>query len=170
MRETWSGRWLALLLLFVAASTAYGATVTVTVRGTVSDPTAIVQVNGVAATVQGNDFAADVPLTLGTNTITVTATDAQARLAQRSILVYVHSPSNGPTPFVLCKVTGAVSQSGAQVSVNGVAASVTGSAFTAHVPLAGGANQVTVTATDTAGNSGTQLAEVYVVRRPIDHP
>ena len=163
-------RWLAALLLFGTASIAQGATVTVTVRGTVSDPGASVQVNGVAATVEGNTFAADVPLALGTNTITVVATDALARSAQQSIKVYVHSPSDGPAPFVLCKVTGTVSQSGAQVTVNGVAASVTGSAFTAHVPLPGGASQVTVTATDANGASGTQSAEVFVVRRPVQHP
>jgi len=42
------------------------------------------------------------------------------------------------------------------VTVNGVVATVTGNQFIAeHVPLAEGANTLTVTATDTAGNTAT---------------
>ena len=170
MMGTQPARWLTALLLFGAATAGHAATVTVTVRGTVTDPAAAIEVNGIAATVQGNVFVAEVPLAFGTNTITVTATDAQARSNQQTITVYVHSPSDGPAPFVLCKVTGTVSQAGVQAIVNGVAASMTGSAFTAHVPLAGGAGQVTVTATDAAGQIGVQSADVFVVRRPVEHP
>lgn len=44
------------------------------VDGTISDPLASVDVNGVAAVITGNNYVADVPLSVGSNTLTITAT------------------------------------------------------------------------------------------------
>ncbi|MBL8233095.1 MAG: hypothetical protein JNL98_31645, partial [Bryobacterales bacterium] len=60
------------------------ATPTVTLQGTVSDRTsgvASVACNGVAATVTGTNFTCVVPLTPGSNLITVRATDRAANTA-----------------------------------------------------------------------------------------
>jgi len=76
------------------------------------------------------------------------------------LMVQVLTPSDGGTiarPDVAVKgviVNSTGNETG--VTVNGVVATVTGNQFIAeHVPLAEGANTLTVTATDTAGNTAT---------------
>jgi len=44
------------------------------VDGSISDPLASIDVNGVAAVITGNNYVADVPLSVGSNTLTITAT------------------------------------------------------------------------------------------------
>ena len=55
------------------------------VEGTVSDPLATIDVNGVAATVTGTDYIADVPLTTGLNTVTITATGDNTAISTTSV-------------------------------------------------------------------------------------
>ncbi len=144
---------------------------TITVNGTVNDPAATVQVNGVQAAVSGNTFqAAGIGLSLGVNTITVIATNTAGTSTQQSRIVYVHSPSAGPTPWVVRKVTGTVNDPQASITVNGFAAMVANGAFTAYLPLGGGLQQVTTVATNAAGDTTTKTVEVCVVHAPVPHP
>ncbi|HJQ24187.1 MAG TPA: PKD domain-containing protein, partial [Blastocatellia bacterium] len=67
-----------------AEGTVIDATQTV-VSGTVYDQTAVtVTVNGVTATVSGNAYTATVPLVMGANTVTATATDLYGNTASAS--------------------------------------------------------------------------------------
>lgn len=85
-----------------------------------------------------------------------------------SISSYLSSPSDGETiskSYVTVK--GAIIKSTGNetgVTVNGVPATVYGNQFIAnHVPLTEGANTITVTATDTPGNTSTQSLSVTAV-------
>jgi YD repeat-containing protein len=67
----------------------------ITVIGTVSHPTATVTVNGVSATVNGNNFTAEnVPLVTGSNTITATAAYDGSNNAEDTIYVTLLVPQS----------------------------------------------------------------------------
>lgn len=137
----------------------------VTVTGTVSDAGAVtVKVNGSAVTLSGGAFSTGVQLDGGSNTITVTATDEAGNVTTESRTVIratqgpsvaILSPADGfitnePTALV----TGTVSDSVALVSgvtVNGIAATVSGGTWTATVPLSEGDNTLTVIGTNSVG-------------------
>lgn len=149
-----------------------GAVVTgspVTVSGTVSDDTGVasVTVNGVTATIDGAGFTVQVPVSAGGNTLTVVARDTSdnSTTVTRQITytppdttppsVSVDSPTNGAivnaSPVT---VVGTVDDDRgvASVTVNGVAATIIGTSFTAQVPVSEGANTLTALATDTSNN------------------
>jgi hypothetical protein len=81
-----------------------------------------------------------------------------------SISIAVSSPAAGETisrPYVTVKGTVISTDNETGVTVNGVSALVTGSQFLAdHVALTEGANSITITATDTAGNTATTSLDV----------
>lgn len=84
------------------ASPADGATLnqaSVTVQGTAVDSSAVtVTVNGQAAAVSGSSFSVDVPLAVGSDPISVTATDAAGNSASASITVTRPNPQGTPPP------------------------------------------------------------------------
>ncbi|MET0646570.1 MAG: Ig-like domain-containing protein, partial [Pyrinomonadaceae bacterium] len=137
----------------------------VTVNGTYSDQSAaVITVNGVAATLQGGGYSASVPLDEGANTISVVASDAAGNQSQasREIVrdtaapaVTIGQPLDGQvTGAASVNVTGTFSDATTTaVTVNGVAATLSGNGYTAAVALAEGANSILVVATDAAGNS-----------------
>jgi len=70
-----------------------------TIQGTVSESTASVTVNGVPATVTAGTYTASVPLQLGLNTVTATATDAAGNVSTTPAVanIYVaHAPIEHP--------------------------------------------------------------------------
>lgn len=143
---------------------------TVIVSGTVTDAGAVtVTVNGQAAALSNGAFSVPVVLEGGSNTITVTATDAAGNAITETITVAratqgpsvaILSPADGfitnqPTALV----TGTVSDSVALVSgvtVNGVPATVSGGTFSATVPLSEGDNTLTVTGINSVGLTTTE--------------
>lgn len=158
-------------LSFIAATTTE-------VRGSVSDPLAAVNVNGVDATVAGSSFIArDVPLIEGGNSLTAVAETPGGRLGIATIQavrdlfpprVNVDVPADGAsvsTPTVTAAglvndiVAGTVNAMDAVVTVNGRRASVANRSFLLEgVPLVLGRNTLAVVATDASGNtSETQL-------------
>ena len=144
-------------------------TMSVTVTGTVDDPSATLTVNGVPAVVSGTTFTAQgVLLMLGPNTITVTATDTIGNATSASIVVYLDLPAAKKTPRFSITVSGAVDDQAATVSVNGLQAAVAGGAFSVSVPLVSGLNVLAATATDQAGNAGTASIRVFV--KPPSRP
>jgi pimeloyl-ACP methyl ester carboxylesterase len=149
-----------------------------TVNGSVSDPTAGVAINSVAAAVAPNgNFSAQIPLAEGPNIITVTATATSGAVGTASETVTldttpphvtITSPSNqfittSPTISVSGNVNdivvGTVNSEQVTVTVNGLAAQVANRTFLAtNVPLSMGSNTITAVATDRAGNSvNTQI-------------
>ncbi len=146
----------------------------ITVTGTISDasPTTVT-VNGVQATVTNNtSYSASVPLTTqGGNTLTAIATDAGGRTSQvtRNVIFDSQAPAltvtaptdNSATKNATVAVTGSFTDATAvTVRTNGTNLTVTGSTFSGNVALAMGANVLTTTATDAAGNATSVVRNV----------
>lgn len=138
-----------------------------------TEPGATVVVDGVLAAVSASgQFSVGVALQEGANNITATATDAAGNLANASVVVTldtrapaiaITSPASGAnvtSPTVT--VTG-TTEAGATLVVNGQAVTVgAAGAFSVQLTLSEGANLVTATATDAAGNSAsTQVVVTY---------
>jgi hypothetical protein len=135
-----------------------------TVSGTVNDATATtVKVNAVNATLAGNTFSATVPIVEGVNGLSVVAVDAAGNqgAASRNITrdttaptIAISQPGEGViTRNTALTVTGTyIDATATAITVNGIAAAVSGSNFTAVVSLSEGVNTLTVQATDTANN------------------
>jgi len=144
---------------------------TVTVSGSIDDPTSSVVVNGVAATVTGATFTVDIPLQEGVNPLVAVATDPAGNSSRDEISVTRDSAVprveiTAPVAATITNipavtVTGTVSKTDTTVTVNGQPATVTGSGFSlADLFLAEGNNTITVEATDRAGNKGTAFVVV----------
>ncbi|MGA7410119.1 MAG: choice-of-anchor X domain-containing protein [Bryobacteraceae bacterium] len=153
----------------------------ITVSGTVSDSTAPVLVNGIAAPTSGGRFTVSVPLLEGPNTIAAVAQNSQGANATAIVQVSldttpprvtVDSPSDGyitsdASVTVVGKVNdivvGTVNDQQVHVSVNGEVAQVSNRSFQAtSVPLSIGNNTVVATGVDRAGNAGS--ASITVTR------
>lgn len=153
---------------------------TITVSGSVSDSAgASVVVNGVAATVSGNTFTASVPASDGALTLQAVATDGAGNSAIATTTVTIDSaapvvtivnPADGQyTAATSLDVSGGVNDSSAvRVTVNGVEAAMTGTAFVATgLPIGDGPSvPIQVVATDAAGNASTSTVTVRVDRTP----
>ncbi len=139
------------------------------VLGSTDDGTATIHVNGAAATVTGNRFAAPaIALVEGTNTITVTAVDDLDNTSE-PVSITVVSDTEPPAEPELTDAPGIVNggsvtltgitEANATVTVNGGASPLTtaadpAGAFTATVLLAPDqSNTLRITATDRAGNA-----------------
>ncbi|MBI4747446.1 MAG: hypothetical protein HY774_03115 [Acidobacteria bacterium] len=148
----------------------------VTVSGTVTDVSAVtVTVNSQPATLSGTQFTASVTLTEGSNIITVSATDAfgNTSTASRSVVLdttapvlTITSPEDGATTTeAQITVTGTVTDATTiSVTVNDIAATVTGNEFLAVVPLTEGPNTLLVRSIDEAANQ-TEIS-IAVQRQP----
>jgi hypothetical protein len=150
----------------------------ITVEGTVAGGDAAVTCNGSPAEVTGGTFTASVALEEGNNTITCVAGGPAAQ-ATASVtvtldttppIVTIRSPEGSSmvsadavtvTGSVNDVVVGTVNAEQATVVCNGVDAAVANRAFlAAGVALALGGNSVTCTATDRAGNMGSDTVDV----------
>ena len=147
----------------------------VTLTGYIQDahPEALT-VNGSAVGSPGqSSFSAPVALTEGANVITLTATDRAGNSS--SLAWHVTLKTTAPTVTVSVPleglvtrqtgvaVSGSVSADTVAVDVNGQPASVASGTFAAqNVPLVEGANTLTATARDAAGNAA--VATVHVTR------
>jgi hypothetical protein len=159
---------------------------TVHISGQASDANGIASVtlNGLAAPVQAGAFAAEVPVAEGASVVTVQATDLAGNHAvatvgvQRFTLPVVTISSPADLSFIAATtltVSGTVSEPSATVTVNGVAAGLSGTSFVAGgVPLLEGGNIITATAATASGKIGTASVDVVRDLTPprlsIDHP
>jgi sugar lactone lactonase YvrE len=144
-------------------------TASILVSGTVADVGGIgsVAVNGQNVGATGGAFSCMVSLTEGQNTITVTAVDPAGNTGTGTVsgvldtippAITITAPAtNLLTNQASIAVAGTVLDASAitSLTVNGQPASVTGGAFTAPVVLVRGANTITITARDAAGNEST---------------
>ncbi|MEK6279385.1 MAG: hypothetical protein AABN95_03450 [Acidobacteriota bacterium] len=135
----------------------------INVTGTFSDQSqTTITVNGVTATVQGNNFNATVQLSEGQNSLLIAATDAAGNRTEISRIVTRDTTAPilnvvAPEDFTFTKAN-EIQISGnfvdaISITVNGTAPLVDGNNFTATVPLTNeGVNTITVRAADAAGN------------------
>jgi YD repeat-containing protein len=150
---------------------------TIFMRGNVTDATpVIVAANGTPAPVDaGGNFSVSVPLTSGTNTLTIVATDAAGNTTSllRSGLsdatppaISVSQPADGSSVTTQSvNVTGSVQDaSSVTVTVNGTPTPVIAGAFSATLSLNLGANTITIVGTDAAGNSTTRTETVTLTQ------
>ncbi|HEX3553446.1 MAG TPA: Ig-like domain-containing protein [Thermoanaerobaculia bacterium] len=137
----------------------------VTLQGQVAGANAV-KVDGQPATLVGQDFTAG-PYTLaeGVRSFAIVATDAAGNTAQRTLRLT--RDSQAPTVAISQPPVGAILKDAsvdvvgsaqdpqlAAVTVNGIAATVTGTTWLARqVPLAEGSNTLTARAEDRAGNA-----------------
>jgi hypothetical protein len=158
----------------------------VTVSGTFNDATTTtVKVNNVNATLTGNTFSATVPLVEGVNGLNVVAIDAAGNqnAVARNIVrdttapsIAITQPSNGA--FIKNRevtVTGTFSDATATtITVNNIAATVSGSNFTVSVSLKQGSNTLLVAAVDASGNrtevTQTVFSDMFAPDIEIEQP
>ena len=144
----------------------------ISVSGTVDDPTARITVNGSQATVNGTTFTANnVVLREGTNLVTATGVNSGGGAGTASVnvvldttppTVLIDSPRDKAvltasriyvTGLVSDVVPGTVNSAEVSVTINGVNADVTNRSFMAEdVLLVPGKNVITAIAKDAAGN------------------
>ncbi len=151
------------------------------ISGTVSDSTSVtLTVNGQNVSVSNGSFSTTVNLVEGNNTVIIVATDAAGnsttitrtvRLYAVSPVITFQSPQNSATiNDSTVTVSGTVQDStNATVTVDGNAANVNpDGSFSIKIPLAVGANQITISITDAAGNTSSN--QVSVTRSGIILP
>lgn len=157
------------------------ATSPIVLTGRVSDDVGVetVAVNGfVTPLAADGSFTASVPLYEGPNPLTVTATDRFQRRTSAQVdvtfdrtapeVTIASPPGGGRVNAAAVTVRGRVRDDGGlgQVVVAGVPAQLDGGDFTARVTLAEGPNELTVEATDRAGNVATASLEVALYSLP----
>jgi len=157
------------VLTLTSPSSALTNLASIGVSGTVDDVTARVTVNGALVTVgPGGTFATTVALVEGPNAIAVVATDlaGNAATAVRAItldsiapVVTVTAPASSVTTnqaYVV--VSGTMDDPTATVLVNGIEVRPDASgAWSLALPLGEGANAITVSAVDAAGNRASDV-------------
>ena len=142
------------------------------ISGTLNEPAPAVTVNGhSAATIEGAYSLDSIELTEGANNILVAASDRAGNIGTKSIIVNLDTVS----PVVditshydgmnlnrsVISIAGTLSEPATTVSVNGRKAKVTGNLFSLDkLDLTEGANRITVSATDRAGNTGTMSLKI----------
>jgi hypothetical protein len=156
----------------------------VLVKGTLDDPNAVLTVNGVEITniLQNGEFSVEVALNEGHNTIVARATKANQQvtdsisvsLDQTPPFLTIESHQDGQDVFtdtivvtglINDIVRGTIEEDQANVSVNGIDASISNRSYSAtNVRLTEGVNTIKVSGTDQVGNIGTKSIDItYVI-------
>ncbi|WP_198556701.1 MopE-related protein [Paraglaciecola sp. MB-3u-78] len=148
------------------------------VDGTVDDDAVILTVNGVEVVHSGGQFSVDVALEEGLNTILARGsknsqqvTDSiSISLDQTPPFVTIESHKDGQEVFsdkititglINDIVRGTIEQTQANVSVNGISASISNRSYAVmEVPLSEGENTITATGSDQVGNVGSTSIKV----------
>lgn len=140
------------------------------------------------AVVTGTSWTFDVLLADGVNNVSVSAQKAQSAAANASVAVTLDAVSpvlsvsalqNGSyTSTSVQNISGTVADTSAvAVTVNGEAVALAGTAFSVPVVLVNGANDISIVATDAAGNLATNSRTLYfdasrpniAVQEPVDN-
>ena len=146
------------------------------VTGRVNQEVAVA-VNDVAAVVEGQAFAADVPLVEGENVLTASALDAQGDPVNATVtvtldttapVVQIEGIEDGfATPEDSVEIMGTIDDADATLTINGVAIVIENGRFNADVPLEDGENVITIVVVDAAGN---RTESIYNVVRDANAP
>ncbi len=150
----------------------------IVVSGTISDPQAILTINGQETTHQNGQFSTSVSLQEGLNNIVARATNSATETTDSIVVsmdmtppyVTVDSPKDGSVVFsntvsvtglVNDIVRGTISGDEVNVTVNGIVASVANRSYQAiDVPLIEGDNIIEVVAADQMNNIGKKTIRV----------
>lgn len=179
--------------LTIAPTASFTRFAKVTVSGTVEAGSIVTVANQTtnvsgAASVTGAEWSYEVALADGVNSIVVSAQKAQSARSEAGIalvldaqapLLNVSALSNeSKTSTQVQNISGTVSdQSAVSVAVNNIPAVLAGNSFSVPVTLAGGANLISVVATDAAGNVTVNDRTLYfevaypvvTVSSPVDN-
>jgi hypothetical protein len=148
------------------------------IKGTISDTLsgpATANCNGTPAIITGQSFTCNLTLGPGVNNISIQATDVAGNTTSTSTSFTFKKPPQvliaTPTASSLfsqspINVTGTVEDPGAQVSVNGIAAPVSGNSFLATVPLREGVNTITAVAQNSDATTSTASVEISLDTTP----
>lgn len=155
---------------------------TVRVSGSAGDNIGVasVTVNGVAASVSGNSWTADVPLQLGNNPITATATDDAGNSASASVTVILDAAAPsvslnvpGTTKEAILNISGSLKTPGGlrSLTLNGssipiIGDAIVGATFSAQGQLEPGLNLIEAEVTDNQGRSAIDTKEVVLATAP----
>ena len=147
---------------FAASTTSYTASVTnavtsLTVTPTVADPTATVQVNG--ADVTSGSSSAAIPLSVGTNTITVLVTAQDGTTTSTYTVIVTRAPSAVSTLSGLVPSSGTLSPSFATATTSYTASATNVATSITVMPTVTDAT-ATVTVNGTTVASGTHSAAI----------
>jgi uncharacterized protein YfaP (DUF2135 family) len=153
----------------------------VQINGTVSDSTSVtLKVNGEAVPVSSGSFSTIDTIVEGFNGLTFTATDAAGnttmmkeivRLYTIPPVITVQSPQDSSVIYdSTVTIQGSVADSiQTTVAVNGNSTSVNSDgSFIATAPTVPGINQITLSATDAAGNTSSKELSIKMVPLPPD--
>ncbi|MCF6212373.1 MAG: carboxypeptidase-like regulatory domain-containing protein, partial [Gammaproteobacteria bacterium] len=157
----------------------------VTIEGTISSPDAVLTVNGATVAQANGQFSVAVSLEEGLNNIVVRAVQSGEETTDSIVVsldatppyVTIDAPTDGGVVYtsvisvsglVNDIVRGTISEGEANVTVNGVAATVSNRSYLAqNIPLNEGDNTLMVTASDQVGNVGSATITVrYDIPRP----
>jgi len=147
-----------------------------TINGTTASGAAV-SVNGSAATVTGTSWSSTINLNTGINVITVAATSISGTTVE-TVSVNVLDSGNGPPPVALTMTplptltgtgpiifSGTVT-SGASVSLNGTAATVSGTSWSLPVTLGQGTNSFLITASKAGLSDATVSVNITLDSTP----
>ncbi len=137
--------------------------VTITVSGTINDPSSTITVNGAVAVISGSTYSADgIRLSLGPNNISVRAIDSCGNSSSKSILVHLDLADAKKSKRFSITVSGTIDDPSASVSINNFPTSITEGRFSAQVPVTTGYNMLTARAIDAIGNISMRSVRVFV--------
>jgi len=148
------------------------------VSGTVNDSLSgisSVTCNSNPATLDASDFNCDINLIEGSNTIEIAATDIAGNINNTSLVlsfqpspdIEITSPVNLSTVISSpLAISGTVDTSASSVEINGVSASISGTTFSANVPIEEGINTITAVATDNNNRAGTDSIQIFLDTTP----
>lgn len=135
--------------------------------------------NGTAATITASNFSCSVTLSLGPNTINVTATDIAGNIATSALAVTLGPPVtiSFTSPVNLSylnlsptTVSGTVTGAATSIVINGITTPVAGGSFSAQIPLLEGPNVLAATVGNTVTESITITLDTTPPRVTITNP
>jgi len=153
-------------------------TSSVSISGTVNDSLSGISsltCNSNPATLDASDFNCDINLIEGSNTIEIIASDIAGNINSTSLMlsfqaspdIEITSPVNLSTVISSpLAISGTVDSSATSVEINGVSASISGTTFSANVPIEEGINTITAVATDNNNRAGTDSTQIFLDTTP----
>jgi hypothetical protein len=142
-----------------------------------TEPSAIVKVNGELAQITGSEFEVLVSVSEGANRITVVATDLAGNVVTKTMTIYRDTTAPDLTVFSPREelwtnqsrlLINGMTEQGATVTINGQNVNVQNSVFSFYLNLQEGTNKIALSAMDSAGNTLSLTRTVYLDTRAPD--
>jgi hypothetical protein len=142
-----------------------------------SEPNAIVKVNGELAQMNGSVFEVLVSVSEGANSVTVVVTDLAGNVVTKTMTIYRDTTAPDLTVFTPRDelwtnqsrlLINGITEQGASMTINGQNVNVQNTIFSFYLNLQEGANRIVLVAKDSAGNTRTIIRTVYLDTRTPD--